>query len=91
MYYVYILYSASINKYYTGSSEDPIRRVVYHNKGKSGNNNAFTKRTSDWKIVFSKSFDTKQKALYFERTIKKKKSRKYTEDLVSLNSYRLEH
>ncbi|NOZ75332.1 MAG: GIY-YIG nuclease family protein [FCB group bacterium] len=33
MYYVYILYSRKTNRYYTGSSGDPERRLEEHNRG----------------------------------------------------------
>jgi len=42
-----------------------------------------TKKASDWKIVYTEIFDSKAAAYQREMEIKKKKSRKYIEALVS--------
>jgi len=64
-------------------SSNPERRLLYHNIGKSGSKYAFTKRAQDWKIVYKRSFDSRENALKYEKTIKKKKSRTFIQKLIS--------
>ncbi len=56
-HYVYILKSRSVNKYYIGSSENPDRRLRYHNIIEKG----FTSRYRPWKIVLRINSNLKQK------------------------------
>jgi len=79
-YFVYILYSKNIDSYYVGSTKDLDQRTVEHNK-RSGSN--FTKRTKDWKLVYSESYVTRSEAQRREYEIKKKKSRSYIEWLIT--------
>jgi putative endonuclease len=78
-YYLYILYSTSVNKYYIGVSNNPEKRLLFHNAGRSGNAKAYTKRATDWEIVYKEMYNTKLEALQRERSVKQKKSRKYIE------------
>ncbi len=79
MYKVYILYSSRINKYYVGHTENLELRLDRHNQGSS----KFTSQTNDWQIVYSEDYLTKGDAMKRENEIKKKKSRKYIEELVT--------
>ena len=79
MYYVYILYSEKKDLYYVGSSKNPHARLKYHNTGKKG----WTKHGTPWKIVFQKEFQDKKLATQKENFIKKQKSRKFIEKLIS--------
>ena len=78
MYYVYILYSPTANKYYTGQTDNLSQRVESHRSGIS----RYTAIAADWELVYFEEFDTRQKALIREREIKSMKSRKYIEQLV---------
>jgi putative endonuclease len=82
MFYTYIIYSKTANKYYVGASENPAERLKKHNSKNSG----FTNRASDWKIMFIKEFSTKSDALCFEKKIKSWKSRKKIEELIQNNA-----
>jgi len=79
MFYVYILYSASLNKYYVGYSADTAGRLYKHNKTHKG----FTGQVNDWMLVYTEAFEEKTKALQREKQIKQWKSRKAIEDLIS--------
>ncbi|MES2445587.1 MAG: GIY-YIG nuclease family protein [Bacteroidota bacterium] len=79
MYFLYILYSEIRNKYYVGSTGDLESRLQSHNSNHSG----FTGHTGDWLIVYTEQFETKDKAYARERAIKKWKSRKLIEQLIS--------
>ena len=86
MFYTYILFSDTINKFYVGASENPEERLKKHNTKNKG----FTNQASDWQIVFLKSFDTKSEALAYEKQIKKWKSAIKIQKLIS-SSAGLEH
>ena len=77
-YYLYILKSASKETYYTGVSDDPERRLRYHNSESKG----YTQRYRPWKLVFAYRFETKEKALIVERKVKSWKSKKMIRFLV---------
>ena len=79
MYYTYILYSQSIDKYYVGYTEHLELRLERHNSrwGK------FSSRGIPWKIVYYEKFISKSDAIRREREIKKRKSRSYIEQLIS--------
>jgi putative endonuclease len=79
-YYVYILYSASLEKYYTGSCEDlSIRLNNQHNRGRV----ISTKAGIPWILKYTEAFETRSEAVKRENQIKKKKSRTYIELLIS--------
>ena len=78
-YYVYILYSQSKDKYYTGYSHNPDERLVEHNMGAT----ISTRSGRPWILVYTEHFMDKSSAIRRESEIKKKKSRKYIEDLIS--------
>ena len=81
MYYVYIIYSKSRDRYYTGfTAGDPEWRLQRHNMGWTRS----TKSGIPWKLVYHESFDTKTEALQRENFIKRQKSRKFIEKLISV-------
>jgi putative endonuclease len=79
MYYTYIIYSPSLDKYYVGYTQNLELRIERHNSswGK------FTSSGIPWKLVYSESFAKKSEAIKRENEIKKKRSRKYIERLIS--------
>ena len=79
IFFVYIIYSEKIDQYYIGHSADLDDRFSRHlNSGSKA-----TKKANDWKIAYKEKFDTKSLACKREMEIKRKKSRKYIEWLVS--------
>jgi putative endonuclease len=78
---VYILKSSITDKYYIGQTSDIYKRLLYHNSGYSKS----TKAGIPWKLVYSKSFDTRQQAMKRETEIKKYKSRLMIEKIVGTN------
>ena len=79
MFIVYILYSVSADKYYTGCCDDLSIRIKQHNSGR----NISTKNGLPWIIKYTELFETRAEALQRENEIKKKKSRKYIDWLIS--------
>ena len=78
---VYILYSQKIDHYYVGSCLDLTARMEEHLTGKM--DLAFTKRSNDWIVYFEISNLEYQVSRKIESHIKKMKSRKYFENLVT--------
>ncbi len=78
-FYVYIIYSEKTNKFYTGYCSNIIERVEKHNNGSTPS----TKPGIPWKLVYEECFDSKTDAIKRENEIKRKKSRKYIEFLIS--------
>jgi len=80
-FHVYILYSATRNAYYVGSTGDILaERVRKHNTNHKG----FTGHAGDWELKYKELYDTKSAALKREAQIKKWKSRKRIEQLIGL-------
>jgi len=67
-YYVYILHSLSIQKYYIGITANLDKRLEEHNAGVSYK--AWTRRANDWIIVYKEQFESKKLALKREKEIK---------------------
>jgi putative endonuclease len=77
-YFVYILYSEKLSKYYIGSSSDPEDRLRRHN----GNHKGFTSAGQPWKMVYKEAYGTKTEALLRERQLKNWKSRHMINSLI---------
>jgi putative endonuclease len=70
MYFVYILYSITKNKYYVGSTSDLDERIKKHNTDHRG----FTGGALDWVIKFVEEYPDRPGALKREKQIKAWKS-----------------
>ena len=80
LYYVYILYSASSDKYYVGSTQDYQKRLLQHN---SSENNTFTSKHIPWTLVcVFRTGDTRSSAIQIERFIKRQKSKRFIESII---------
>ena len=78
MWYVYIIYSKKIDRYYIGHTDDLKWRMERHNSGWG----KYTKRGIPWELKYYEQYKTKSEAIKREKEIKKKKSRKYIEALI---------
>ena len=78
---MYILYSEKLNKYYIGACIDIERRLYKHNIGHS----KFTSLGIPWKLIYTEQFEDLAVAKKRELQLKKMKSRKYIEALISKN------
>ena len=79
MFYTYIIYSESLDKYYIGSCQDLETRLNDHATGHS----VYTKAGKPWKLKWYATFQSRKEAVAEERRLKAKKSRKYIEFLIS--------
>jgi len=79
MYHTYILYSKSIDRYYTGHTSVGVRqRLERHNNEDVSS----TKHGTPWEIKYCKAFETKTEAMKWENFIKRQKSRSFKERLI---------
>ena len=77
-HYVYILYSASHDRHYIGSTSNIEERLKRHNAGATTS----TKPGRPWDVVYTEEFNLKSEALKRESQIKRQKSRMYIEALI---------
>jgi len=78
-YYVYVLRSLKNNDYYIGYASDVTKRLEQHNKGLVKS----TKYKSPFVIIYKEAFKSGTEARKREALLKKKKSRKYIDWLIS--------
>ena len=78
MWWMYIIQSQSSNRFYTGHSDDLVRRLAEHNQGQT----ASTRGRGPWELVSSEGFPTKAEACARERQVKSWKSRRSIEELI---------
>ncbi|WP_426062810.1 GIY-YIG nuclease family protein [Flavobacterium sp. DSP2-3-1] len=83
MFYTYIIFSKTLDKYYIGSCENIENRLNDHLNSRS----TYTKVAKDWILVYFENFDSRSLAVQREMEIKKKKSRKYIEFIISKKSF----
>jgi putative endonuclease len=79
MYFLYILKSEKLEKYYVGISQNPELRLQYHNTIEKG----FTSRYRPWKLVFKQEFESRNVAQQKENMIKKWKSKEIIRKVIS--------
>ncbi|MHB0756871.1 GIY-YIG nuclease family protein [Polaribacter sp. M15] len=77
-YFLYILYSKNLDKYYVGVSVNIEERLQRH----LSNHKGFTSRAKDWQIVYFEKYENRLLALKREKRIKNWKSRKMIEKLI---------
>ena len=78
MFYVYILYSRRLDKYYVGSTNDIERRLKDHNRGKT----PYSKTGMPWDLLVAETYPTREEAVKRERNIKRQKSRRFIERVI---------
>jgi putative endonuclease len=66
IYWLYILYSDSLGKYYVGSTHELDARLQRH----LSNHHGFTAAAKDWQLVYSERYSSKIEALKREQQIK---------------------
>jgi len=66
MFFVYIIYSAAVDRYYIGSTQNVEERLHRHNSGHSKS----TKGKGHWQLVRTFNFNTRAEAMHFEKKIK---------------------
>ncbi len=76
----YILYTPSLDKFYTGITQESFEsRLEKHNNSVYGSR--FTSQTNDWEVFLILSCDSVAQSMKIEKHIKKMKSKKYINNL----------
>jgi putative endonuclease len=80
MFYIYIIYSETADKYYTGYSENPWVRIKQHNENDT---DKYTGKYDNWVLaaVFEVS-EERGEAMKLEKFIKKQKTKSLIEKLI---------
>ena len=86
MYYVYIIYSLTIDRYYIGQTDNIEERMEQHKSGFFLH--SYTSKTKDWKIVLSINCSSRKQSVNIESYIKSMKSRRFISDIIQ-NQHRV--
>jgi putative endonuclease len=83
VFYLYILYSSSSDKYYVGYTSDFRRRILEHNDISEGKN-TFTRRNGPWELkCVLDCGQSESETIKIERWVKNQKSRKLIEKIIA--------
>ena len=77
MFFVYILRSDSLKRYYVGSTQDVTNRIGEHNSGEC----VSTRSGIPWELIRVEEFETRAEATKKEKRIKARGIARYLEDL----------
>ena len=80
MYYVYVIYSEKLNRFYTGTTDDLDKRIEQHNSAFYPN--SFTSKGIPWELKVFFSFENNKTALDAEKFIKRMKSKIFIEKII---------
>ncbi|WP_211324105.1 GIY-YIG nuclease family protein [Echinicola strongylocentroti] len=79
MFWVYIIYSQKIDRFYIGYTENLTKRLEQHNHHTF--KDAFTNRAADWQFFYTIECSGEKQATGIEGHLKKCKSRTYLDNL----------
>jgi putative endonuclease len=89
-YYVYILYSKSLHRFYKGQTDDLSERLNYHNSGFETS----TSKGVPWVLLWAGKKGTRAEAIKFETKLKNLTRKrllqlmlKYSEEIVSEDAF----
>jgi putative endonuclease len=82
MYFLYILQSCVDQTYYIGITFNIKNRMIEHNYKSSGK---YTNKKRPWKLIFSRSYNSKTDALIEEKRLKRCKNSNYLESYIIKN------
>jgi len=79
-YYIYILFSKKLNRYYVGTTDDVEKRLLEHNSRTY--KDSFTSRGLPWELKLAFEVDDSTLAYKLEAFIKRMKSKKFIEKVI---------
>ena len=82
-YFVYVLKSRRLNKFYTGMTKDLHRRLKEHNSGRTKSNKAFI----PWEIIYTEEFNSEEEALKREKYLKSGSGREFLRKIKLKSEY----
>ncbi len=87
-HFLYIIYSPSKNTYYVGETHNLEERLQKHKT--HSYDGSFTKMADDWKVALNYPCNSKEDAVYLERSIKRMKSKKFIIKIIADQSILLD-
>ncbi len=81
MFTVYILFSVSTQKFYTGQTHDIENRLLEHNSGETKS----IKNGMPWTIVWRQDLASRSEAMILEKKIKSRGAKRFVDDSMSSN------
>jgi putative endonuclease len=75
-YFVYILWSEKLSKFYVGSTQNIENRIKEHNNGEG----SFTSKGIPWKLIWSFELADRSEAVSLENKIKKRGIQRFLEN-----------
>ena len=82
MFFLYILQSQSSGKFYVGSAQNPLDRLIEHNRGQTKS----TRGRGPWRLVYQEEFIDSSEALRRERQLKSWKSHRSIQELIDASN-----
>jgi putative endonuclease len=79
-YFVYILYSQKLNRYYVGNTDNPVNRLMEHNTIKY--EDAFTVKGVPWELLLVHPCKSSENAYLIEKFIKRMKSKVFIQKII---------
>jgi putative endonuclease len=76
-YFVYILYSKSCNKFYTGQTQNLDYRLAEYNLGETKS----IKSCTPWSLVWKTELATRSEAMMLEKKIKSRGAQRFLSDI----------
>ena len=80
-YFIYIIYSEKLNRFYVGTTDNVVRRIDEHNN--SVYSTSFTTKGVPWVLKLCFECQSSEKAYQLERYIKKMKSKIFIEKVIA--------
>ena len=77
-FYVYAIYSLSLDTIYIGQTKDLVKRIHDHTHGYS----PYTSRAKDWELFFKEIFPTRGDALKREKRLKSYRGREFLRSIL---------
>ena len=77
-FYVYAIYSSSLDTIYIGQTKDLLKRLHDHKHGYS----PYTSRAKDWQLFYKEIVSTRTDALKREKQLKSYRGREYLRTLL---------
>ena len=81
MYFIYIIHSRKLDRYYVGTTNDIEKRLCEHNSGFYAE--AFTVKGAPWELKLSFECESSQKAYELEKFLKRMKSSVFLEKVIA--------
>ena len=80
MYFVYIIYSEKLNRFYIGTTDDLDKRIEQHNSAFYPN--SFTSKGIPWVLKVHFTFEVSSHAYFAEKFIKRMKSNVFIRKII---------